>query len=217
MNVSYPLPASNNQRVLGYQINSGPLNMQKIVWAGCFLKEAEQLEMKHIFISQNSMSEYTHCIWPYDSKHPLILSSENYNIFDLALAKRKSNRYLFTLNGQSFFLPYLPVSLHNQHFNLKLEFCDKGYIDGAFAMHQQYCKKALKRRKRNIKFKGFKKIKVTNLTKYKKYIINFNVVTSKQTMNLNIPLESLSPAEKQVLDQAATLLHMVFPTLFKVH
>ena len=216
MNVSYPLPASNNQRVLGYQINSGPLNMQKIVWAGCFFKEEEELEMKHVFISQNSMSEYTHCYWPYDSKHPLILSSEHYNIFDLSLAVKKSNRYLFVLNGQSFFLPYLPPSLHNTHFNLKMEFCDKGMIDGVFAMHHQFCKKALKRRKRNIKFKGFKKSRVTNLTKYKKYIINFDVLENKHHMNLNIPIESLNTQQKELLDQAATLLHMVFPTLFKV-
>ena len=217
MNTSYPLPASNNQRVLGYQINSGPLNMQKIVWPGCFLKDEDELAMKHVFITQNSDSVYTHCYWPYNLTHPLILTSEHYDIFDLSLATRKSNRYLFKLNGQSFFLPYLPPALHNQHFNLKLEFCDKGNIDGLFKIHRQFCQKALKRRKRNIKFKGFKKIKSSTLTKYKKYIINFNMHTEqKYHLNLNIPIESLDVQQKELLDQASMLLHMVFPNLFKV-
>jgi hypothetical protein len=217
MNTQYPLPASNNQRMLGFIVNSGALNMQKIVWAGCFFKKDEEMSNKHVFLTQNNMSEYTHCYWPYDSKHPLILSSEQYSIFDLSLATKKSNRYLFKLNGQSFFLPYLPPSLHDKHFNLKMEFCDNGNINGCYKMHHQFCRKVLKRRKRNIKFKGFKKIKSSTLTKYKKYIINFNVnMQQKHHMNLNIPIEALDEQQKELLDQASLLLHMVFPNLFKV-
>lgn len=216
MNDFYPLPLSSNFRLFQYTIQSGELNQCKVVWPGSFLKQNEKMEAKHVFILQRQNSEYVFCFWSYDKRHPSILTSDHYHIFDKSLAKAKSNRYLFKVHGESILLPYSPASLHSSWFDLKSSFRDDGYILGTFLKHFQYCKSNLKKRKRNMKFKGWKRCDKNNsaLNSYKKFIINFNPSLYETNLNLKQGIQHLKGDDLRRVKEAALLLHMVFPKMF---
>lgn len=212
----FPLPDSSNFRLFQYQIQSGPLNQCKVVWPGSFLKKDVEVEAKHVFIVQRNNSDYVFCYWSYDKKHPDILTSNHYHVFDKSLAKMKSNRYLFMMHGESIMLPYAPASLHDEWFNLTSSFRDDGFILGTYKKHLAYCKKNLKKRKRMIKFKAWRHERGNSIiNSYKKYMINFQPETFDTQINLYQSVQNLNADDKTKLDTACMLLHTIFPNLFQ--
>ena len=89
MNDFYPLPVSSNFRLFQYTIQTGEFNQCKVVWPGCFLKQSETLEAKHVFILQRPNSEYVFCFWSYDKRQPSILQSDHYGVLKKSKAKVK--------------------------------------------------------------------------------------------------------------------------------
>jgi hypothetical protein len=216
MNDFYPLPLSSNFRLFQYTVQSGDLNQCKVVWPGSFFKKKENIEAKHVFIVQRQNSEFVFCFWAYDKRHPSILRSDSYHVFDKSLAKAKSNRYLFKVHGKSILLPYCPATLHSSWFHLESSFRDDGYILGSFLKHFKYCNAKLKKRKRNMKFKAWKRCDKNNsvLNSYKKFIVNFDPSLYETTLNLNQGIEHLKSDDLRRVKEAALLLHMVFPKMF---
>ncbi len=216
MNDFYPLPVSSNFRLFQYTIQAGEFNQCKVVWPGCFLKQSETLEAKHVFILQRPNSEYVFCFWSYDKRQPSILQCDQYGVFEKSKAKAKSNRYLFKVHGESLLLPYCPATLHDQWFDLKSSFRDDGYVLGTFLKHSKHCKQTLKKRKRNMKFKLWKRCDKSNsiLNSYKKFIINFDASLYETNLNLKQSVQQLKADDLKRVQEAALLLHTVFPKLF---
>ena len=213
--IDFPLPVSSNFRLFGYQIQSGQLAMCKVVWPGLFLKKNTKLAAEHVFILQKNNSEYVHAFWRYDKLNPSILLAKNYDVFKKEMAQKRSNRYLINLNGKLILLPYAPASLHDHWFNLSSNFRDDGKTLWLYKQHVQYCKANLKRRKRNMKFKGWIKDRSKNiLNSYKRYFVNFNPEGKKLNLNLCQNVDNLKPEELQKVNDACFLILTVFPHFF---
>ena len=68
-----------------------------------------------------------------------------------------------------------------------------------------------------MKFKAWKRCDKNNtvLNSYKKFIINFNPSSYETKLNLKQSIQHLKNDELQRVQEAALLLHMVFPNMFK--
>lgn len=74
----------------------------------------------------------------------------------------------------------------------------------------------MKKRKRNMKFKGWRRCDKNNsaLNSYKKFIINFNPSLYETNLNLKQGIQHLKGDDLRRVKEAALLLHMVFPKMF---
>ena len=117
--LEYPLPVSNNQRLVGLTLKRGRFNECIIQWSGSFMKDDAEIQPKHVFILSDVSGNFFHVYWKSSGIYPVLLTEEHWDkCFDIDKAIAISNRYLFKLNDKVFYLPYLPSELHSRQLNL---------------------------------------------------------------------------------------------------
>lgn len=218
---TFPLPLSNNWRVFGLSIVTGPLAGNKVIFPGEFKKtHEEQFEPRHVFILQNTEEKYfTFVYWKYNQRSPTLLPTEAWDTcFDKSNITKVSNRYLLTVRGRSLILPYLPDSLHQRwaHQNLVLNKIDLTFTNAVF---QKLIKPLFqihsKRHIRRAPFTGWQK-KNTSKTKnaiqsYKQQLMKERQQINPTNIDITIPFEKLEKKQRDQVKMAFQLMLNLFP------
>ena len=208
--MSFPLPISNNFKLFNFTFKDGAFAECSILWPAKFLKDGETIDAENVFILKNRQNDYFHVMWRWNKKEPEFLLKEHWDkCFDKKLHTSASNRYLFTAHGQSLLLPYVPHTLHKQWKKSSIEERDDAFVASYFT---KYFNVGLfeNKKKRFERFPGWQTKHTKSVTNdYVKYVAQKR--EGMVPLNLNKRICDLNKEEKMVLDNAAALLHAIFP------
>ena len=206
----FPLPLSNNFKLFNYRFPSGPFVDYKVLWPAQFVKDDSIIGAEHVFILKNSINEFMHCIWRWDSREPELLQKKFWkSCFKEELHTSVSNRYLFTAHSLNLLLPYVPHTLHRKWQKSKTNQRDDAFVVSTFS---GYFDLGVfdQTKKRFERFPGWQKKVLKNpLNEYVTYLATKQ--NQEVPINFGIQLKDLKPEAKKKLDEACAIIHAVFP------
>jgi len=219
--MSFPLPLSNNWRVFGLPIVSGPLAGNVVVFPGDFKKEGQQFEPRHVFILQhNETKQFQFVFWSYNKRSPTLLPLDAWPLcFSRDKIQKASNRYLIDARGRNIILPYLPETLHQRWSDIEIDlnkpdltFTNAIFnklIQPLFLKHQQ---RAISR----TPFTGWQKQILEHnsdlaIQSYKCQLMKEKQNITPTTIDITVPFEKLEKKQREQVKQAFQLMLNLFP------
>lgn len=219
--MSFPLPLSNNWRVFGLPIVTGPLAGNVVVFPGEFKKEGQPFEPRHVFILQHSEAkQFNFVFWGYNKRSPTLLPLHAWPLcFTKSKIQKASNRYLIHVRGRHLILPYMPDTLHERWSKLDLELNkpDLTFTNAIFTkLMQPLFQKHRERTIVRTPFTGWqKKIWQHNgdlaIQSYKQQLMKEKQKLMPSNIDITVPFEKLEKKQREQVKQAFQLILNLFP------